>query len=84
MFRPAFAVVNNKLCIVGGMRASATGWYNIGRVDVYNPTTNVWTRKASIPRVEYGLAGGRVVVNGQARLEVIGGARPDNNLQYIP
>jgi N-acetylneuraminic acid mutarotase len=72
----AFAVVNNKLYVAGGG--------GTGRLDVYGPIANAWTRRASIPRVEGGLAGERVVVNGQDRFEVVGGARPGNNLQYIP
>lgn len=76
----AAAAVNNKLYVIGGFN----GTTQVGRVDVYDPATNTWTQKASIPRIEPGLSGGRVVVNGQARLEVVGGARPGNNLQYIP
>jgi hypothetical protein len=37
-----------------------------------------------LPRDVPGLAGGRVVVNGQSRFEGVGGVRPGNNLQYIP
>jgi N-acetylneuraminic acid mutarotase len=74
------AAVNNKLYVVGGFYGGSLS----GRVDVYDPVTNTWTKKAPIPRLESGLSGGRVVVNGQARLEVVGGARPGNNLQYIP
>jgi N-acetylneuraminic acid mutarotase len=74
------AAVNNKLYVVGGFYGGTVS----GRVDVYDPGTNTWTKKAPIPRVESGLSAGRVVANGQARLEVVGGARPGNNLQYIP
>ena len=74
------ASVNNKLYVVGGFYGGAVS----GRVDVYDPVTNAWTKKAPIPRLEAGLSAGRVVVNGQARLEVVGGLRPGNNLQYVP
>jgi N-acetylneuraminic acid mutarotase len=80
-FEPAAASVNNKLYIVGGVWPDLT---LTGRVDVYDPVTNTWTKKAPSPRIEYGLSAGRVVVNGQARLELVGGARPGNNLQYTP
>lgn len=70
--------------VVGGVVLSGGTATNVGRVDMYDPATNIWTKKASIPRIQPGLSGGRVVVNGQARLEVIGGARPSNNLQYVP
>jgi N-acetylneuraminic acid mutarotase len=76
----AFASVNNNLYVVGGF----TGTTQVGRVDMYNPATNTWSKEASVPRDERGLSGGRVVLNGQARLELVGGARPSNNLQYIP
>ena len=75
-----FAAVNNELYVVGGSVDATSS----GRVDVYDPGTNTWTKKAPIPRVEWGLSAGRGVVNGQARLEVVGGARPGNNLQYSP
>jgi N-acetylneuraminic acid mutarotase len=75
-----FAAANNRLYVVGGSEGDTPS----ARVDVYDPVTNTWTKKAPIPRVEWGLSAGRVVVNGQARLEVVGGARPGNNLQYIP
>ena len=63
------AAVNNKLYVVGGFYAGTVS----GRVDVYDPVTNTWTNKAPIPRREAGLSAGRVVVNGQARLDVVGG-----------
>lgn len=78
---PAATSVNNKLYIVGGVWPDLT---LTGRVDVYDPVTNTWTKKAPSPRIEYGLSAGRVLVNGQARLELVGGARPGNDLQYTP
>jgi len=78
---PTVTSVNNKLYIVGGVWPDNT---LTGRVDVYDPATNAWTKKQPSPRIEYGLSAGRVVVNGQARLELVGGARPGNNLQYAP
>jgi hypothetical protein len=56
---------------------------SIGRVDAYDPAANIWTKKAFISRIQPGLSGRRVVVDGQARLEVIVGARPGNNVQYV-
>jgi Uncharacterized protein conserved in bacteria len=78
---PAVTSVNNKLYLVGGWWPDLT---LTGRVDVYDPVTNTWTKKQPSPRIEYGLSAGRVVVNGQTRLELVGGARPGNNLQYTP
>ena len=80
----AFAAVDNKLYVAGGQVYANGTYINVGRVDVYDPGTNTWSRRPDIPRVERGLSGGRVVVNGRPRLEVVGGIRPGNNLQYVP
>ena len=69
----ASAAVSAKLYVIGGTRKS-----------VYDPATNTWRNLAQPPRGGPGLAAGRVVVNGQARIELVGGARPGNNRQYVP
>ena len=51
---------------------------------VFDPKVGAWT-EAAPPPTERGLATlSRVFVNGQARLELVGGARPGNNLQFTP
>jgi hypothetical protein len=51
---------------------------------VYDPATNSVTTLAALPS-DRGLgAAAKVVLNGQPRLEVLGGEGPGNNLQYIP
>jgi hypothetical protein len=46
--------------------------------------TNAWATAAPLPTARARIAGSRVVVGGQARIEVMGGSRPGNNLQYVP
>jgi N-acetylneuraminic acid mutarotase len=50
---------------------------------IYNPSTNAWTSNAAgnVKQID---ALSRVLVNGQPRIEMVGGRRPGNNLQYIP
>ena len=40
--------------------------------------------KNAMPSPRTGLAATMVRRNGQARIEVVGGSAPGNNLQYIP
>lgn len=37
-----------------------------------------------MPIARISFAGSRVVLNGQPRIEVVGGSRPGNNLAYTP
>jgi len=74
-----------KLYLFGGTRFNADGTYEVLRANIaYDPTTDRWTNYAPLPTARTGLGGSRVTLNGQPRLEVIGGSRPGNNLQYIP
>src|SRR4051812_4666892 len=50
----------------------------------YDPITNTWKNLTPSPRGGAGLAADRVVVGGQPRIDLVGGPRPGNNLQYIP
>jgi hypothetical protein len=66
-------------------------WYVVGAtfLSVYDPATNTWAKRAA-PPAEYisdisnGPTAGRVFSGGVARLELVGGSRPDNNWQYTP
>jgi N-acetylneuraminic acid mutarotase len=83
----AYAAIGGKLYIAGGSEEDLqkTGWFFLSRsVLRYDPTSDQWSSLTPLPRDLRGLAGGRVVVNGQPRFEVVGGVRPGNNLQYIP
>ena len=51
---------------------------------MYDPAVGDWTRRANLPTGRYGVAAAKVFINGQPRMEVVGGLRPGNNLQYVP
>jgi N-acetylneuraminic acid mutarotase len=76
-----------KLYVIGGYGRDSNGSdVVLVTVKVYDPASNQWTTAARLPE---GAGGGfrtaaQVVVNGQARIELVGGTRPGNNLQYIP
>lgn len=82
----ATAVLQSKLYVIGGSRyiAARHAWEAVDWNSVYNPITDAWTRRASLPSPRAGIAGTKVFVNGQPRIEVVGGNIPGNNLQYIP
>ncbi len=74
-----------KLYLIGGTRFNADGtrevlWASIA----YDPATDRWTNYAPMPTARTGIGGSLVTLNGQQRIEVIGGSRPGNNLQYVP
>jgi N-acetylneuraminic acid mutarotase len=79
------ATLGGKLYVFGGNRInpdySATP---LRTTSVYDPATNLWTSRARMPTGRAGGMASRVVVNGQARIEVVAGSRPGNNLQFIP
>jgi Kelch motif protein len=52
---------------------------------VYDPATNSWTRLTAMPSDRpIGMAASRILLNGKARIEVVGGPRPGNNLGFMP
>ena len=82
----ASAVVGGKLYAIGGTRYNAkTDAFDILAVTVrYDPTAGTWTRRADLPSPRTGMTASKVLVNGSARIEVMGGSGTGNNLQYIP
>lgn len=72
-----------KLYVVGGTSRWPAG-PDVATANVYDPATDSWHRIAPMPAARCCMAAGRVVVNGTPRLEVVGNARPGNNVQYIP
>jgi hypothetical protein len=77
----AAAALGGRLYVIGGTR------HNAGILDktiAYDPATNRWTTRAPMPSARTDIAATVVQVNGQSRIEVIGGPAPGNNLQYIP
>jgi N-acetylneuraminic acid mutarotase len=81
----AGVALGGKLYVIGGWTRLEDGTLTAVRTtSVYDPSTDTWTNKAPLPNPRVGIAASRVVLNGQPRIELVGGARPGNNLQYIP
>jgi hypothetical protein len=81
----ASATLGAKLYMIGGSRFNADGTATeVRTTSVYDPGTNTWTTKAPLPTLRSGSSANRVFVDGRARIEVVGGSRPGNNLQYTP
>jgi N-acetylneuraminic acid mutarotase len=81
----AGAAVGGKFYVIGGTTERADGtWEQVRTTSVYDPATNTWTNKRAMPSPRGGIGGAAVTVNGQGRVEVVGGARPANNLAYVP
>jgi hypothetical protein len=74
-------VLQGKLYVMGGSGHRETR--------VYDPVANTWHFRAFLPSVRDYASASKVFVNGQPRIELVGGRGPgglaaDNNLQYIP
>jgi hypothetical protein len=69
--------------VIAGSRFDE-GLTSVATTSVYDPATDTWTNLKPAPRSGNGLAGARVVVNGQPRVVLVGGARPGNNFHFIP
>jgi N-acetylneuraminic acid mutarotase len=82
----ASTVLGSKLYVMGGRRynAQTDAMETLDITTVYDPATNAWTRRAPLPSPRIGIAATKVFLNGQPRLEVVGGVAPRNNIQYIP
>lgn len=80
------AVLGGKLYVVGGSRFNVTQdkWETLDITIVYDPATDAWTRRAPLPSPRAGISASAVQLGGKARLELVGGIAPGNNLQYIP
>jgi N-acetylneuraminic acid mutarotase len=82
----AYAAIGGKLYIAGGSEEDPVFGTSVLSLSVlrFDPASNTWTSLAPLPEKRWGFSGGRVVVNGKARFELVGGVRPGNNLQYLP
>lgn len=85
----ATAVLGNKLYVMGGHRFDPTRNLHqvLDKTIVYDPVTDLWTLRASMPSPRLGMAGTTVLLNGKPRIEVVGGWGPGlaaDNVQYIP
>jgi N-acetylneuraminic acid mutarotase len=77
--------LGGKLYLIGGLqRNSDFDVTSVRTTSVYDPATNTWTTKAPLPNARHDISARRVVLNGQQRIELVGGRRPGNNLAYIP
>jgi N-acetylneuraminic acid mutarotase len=75
----------SRIYVAGGVGWDSVGnWVGLRSLWMYDPSVGDWTRRASLPTGRYGVAAAKVFINGQPRMEVVGGLRPGNNLQYIP
>jgi N-acetylneuraminic acid mutarotase len=77
-------VVQSKLYGIGPAERNLDGSLNPNPLSVYDPTTNTWTRRKSMPTGRSGFSVARVFVGGAPRIEVVGGPRAGSNIQYIP
>jgi hypothetical protein len=75
----------SRIYVAGGFGYDSDGNRGALRdVWMYDPAVGDWTRRANLPTGRYGVAAAKVFINGQPRMEVVGGLRPGNNLQYVP
>jgi N-acetylneuraminic acid mutarotase len=81
----AGVALGGKLYVIGGYTENPDGSIKAVRTtSVYDAATDTWATKAPMPTARAHFAASRVVLNGQPRIEVVGGLRPGNNLAYIP
>ena len=82
----ATAALEGKLYVMGGERYNAKreAYEPLDITIVYDPATDTWTRRAPLPSARSDIAASRVFVGGKPRIEVVGGRRPGNNVQYVP
>jgi N-acetylneuraminic acid mutarotase len=82
----ASAVLDGKLYVMGGSRynAKTDAMETLDITIVYDPATDAWTRRASLPGPRTDLGASRAYLNGKPRIELVGGVAPGNNLQYVP
>jgi hypothetical protein len=70
------------LYAIGGSNSNADPYAPLGKVQVYNPATNTWTTKASLPHVVAGYGNnGAQVINGL--VYVPGGMRRWQGYYYL-
>jgi N-acetylneuraminic acid mutarotase len=77
-------VLGGKLYVVGGEGGTPDNPINFRQTSIYNPATGTWGVGAPLPADRPNVAASKVFVNGHPRIEVVGGSRPGNNLQYTP
>jgi N-acetylneuraminic acid mutarotase len=74
-----------KLYVLGGFEGPSTGLGTpVRKTSVYDPATDTWTNQAPMPTDRVDFTASRVVVDGKARIEAVGGPRQGSNVQYTP
>jgi len=75
---------HGQLYILGGYEYGSDGSRRIVRkTSMYDPATNTWTNQAPMPSDRIETTASLVTVSGKTRIDLVGGARPGNNLQFI-
>jgi hypothetical protein len=69
----------SRIYVAGGYSGNA-----LRSLWMYDPAVNNWVPRANLPTARHGVAAAKVSINGLPRMEVVGGLRPGNNLQYVP
>lgn len=81
----ATAIMLSRIYVIGGWGPDGQGGYGPLRTTrVYDPAADRWSSRASMPTARHAMAAAKIFVGEQSRIEVIGGPRPGNNLQYVP
>src|SRR5262249_45116415 len=69
------------LYAIGGSNGTALPYPSLGKVQVYNPSTNTWTTKASLPHVVGYGNNGAAVIDGL--IYVAGGLSHAYSMRYL-
>jgi N-acetylneuraminic acid mutarotase len=86
-FSPTGTAADGKLYVFGGVgpRNPETGEVDTLRTTtIYDPATDSWATGRPLPTPRSNAAASRIFVGGQVGIQVVGGSRPGNNLQYFP
>jgi N-acetylneuraminic acid mutarotase len=86
-FSSTGTAADGKLYVFGGigLRNEQSGSVDTLRTTtIYDPATDSWTTGRPLPTPRSGAAATRIFFNGQVGIQVVGGSRPGNNLQYFP
>jgi N-acetylneuraminic acid mutarotase len=77
--------VGGKLYVIGGLQVDPDGVIRqVRTTSVYDPATDKWSELRPIPTDRPDASGSRIVRGGVARIAVVGGTRPGNNLEFTP
>jgi N-acetylneuraminic acid mutarotase len=84
-FNGAGVTLGGKLYVIGGLQRNPDGSISqVRTTSVYNPNTDTWSNVKPMPDLRSGFSASLVFLDRKPRIEVVGGPRPGNNLQYVP